>query len=183
MKKIIIALLAVSCIFSLAGCIDDQPVNKISSDSQVSQESTEPSSEESDSSTAATVGETLDYNGLKITLDSVENYVDTGDFVLDEPEEGKQFVVLNFTVSNETGKDDHINMFYQEAYCDDVAIDSEALLFNHSGETLWGDVANGKKRVGYVAYELPEEWQKFEFNYKVNGTQKMEFIVTPEDMA
>ena len=92
-------------------------------------------------------------------------------------------MVLNFTVLNETGKDDHINMFYQEAYCDDIAIDSEALLFNHSGETIWGDVANGKKRVGYVAYELPEGWQKFEFNYKVAGNQKMEFVVTPDSIA
>ena len=90
---------------------------------------------------------------------------------------------VSYTHLNETGKDDHINMFYQEAYCDDIAIDSEALLFNHSGETIWGDVANGKKRVGYVAYELPEGWQKFEFNYKVAGNQKMEFVVTPDSIA
>ena len=133
---------------------------------------------------SAGMGETLEYKGLYITLDSVEYYADESEFPLDEADPGKQFVVLRFTASNESGQDDHINMFFEESYCDDVAIEPEIMMVNLEGENFWGDVANGRKRKGYVAYQLPDGWETLEFRYdhSLLGGGEMIWEVSPSDI-
>ncbi len=135
--------------------------------------------------TSGRVGDTLEYGNIKLTLESVEKYVDNSEFKLDVAEEGKEFILLRFVAENTGDEDDHINMFYEEAYCDDVAIDSEALLFSADGDALWGDVAAGKMRKGYVAYELDENWSKLEFAYQhdmFSDDSKLTFEVLKEDI-
>ena len=56
-------------------------------------------------------------------------------------------------------------MYYEDSYCDDVSVDPEFLLYNYEGNTIWGDVAAGRAREGYIAYELPIGWEKIEFTY------------------
>ena len=112
---------------------------------------------------ACTVGESLDNGTIKMTFNSVEAYVDTDEFQMDTPAEGKMFVILKFTAENVGKEDDYINMFDESSYCDDEAIDPVSLLFNYEGETIWGEVAVGKKRSGYIAYEVDQDWQKIEF--------------------
>ena len=113
-----------------------------------------------------TVGETATYEDLEFTLLGVERYVDTSDWVWDEAAEGKEFVILKIKVKNVGTESEHINMFYEESYCDDVAVDPVSLLYNYDGETIWGDVAAGKMREGYIAYELPIGWETIEFEYQ-----------------
>lgn len=47
-----------------------------------------------------------------------------------------------------------------------------SILFNDKGETIWGDVAVGKKRSGYIAYEVDQDWQKIEFIWQWNAWDK-----------
>ena len=77
-------------------------------------------------------------------------------------------------------------MFYEDSYCDDVAIDPETLLFNYSGDMIWGDVAVGKVREGCVAYELPIGWEKIEFIYDfsiISGGSNITFVGYNSDIA
>lgn len=133
----------------------------------------------------AKVGETLDYYGLQITFNSVEQYIDNSKYITDKPKDGKMFVLLWFTVNNTRTTDEHINMFYEDSYCDDFSIDPKMML-NVSGTSLWGDVAAGKKSKGYVAYEMDDNWETIEFQYtpEIFGAQstKMIFFATRNDM-
>lgn len=134
----------------------------------------------------AGVGGTVAYENLKITLDKAEYYEDSSDFPLDTPAEGKKYVLLWLTAENIGTEDDFVNMFNEESYCDDTAIDPEALMFSVEGETLWGDVASGKKRAGYVAYQVAEDWQNLEFIYQpdmFSDDSKMTFVVNSEDVG
>lgn len=123
----------------------------------------------------AFVGETMDYKGLQITFDRVEYYVDKSQYVMDKAKAGHKFLILWFTVSNTTDKDDFLNFFFEDSYCDDFAIEPVMFLFNMEGEMLWGNVAAGRKAKGYVAYEIPDQWEVIEFMYKPN------FFLTPQD--
>lgn len=133
------------------------------------------------------LGETVDYNGLLFTMTSVAEYEDTAQYKMDVPDEGNTFVLLNFTIENQTGESQHINMFYEESYCDDTAIDPEMMLMNVSGSTIWGDVANGKNIKGYVAYQVPKDWQTIEFYYNSNSlnanAEKVMFKAVASDVA
>ncbi len=174
------ALIGVALIGIVFGT-DDDPV-KTTASSQAGAQAE--SQTDSKGEVIAKVGETLDYNGLKITFDSVEKYEDKTEFPIDKTKEGNIFVLLRFTVSNETSEDQYVNMFYEESYCDDAAIDPTAMLIHAEGETLWGDVAVGKKRSGYVAYEVPADWKTLEFYYspEVFKDTKMMFKAEASDM-
>ena len=137
--------------------------------------------------TVCKVGEKITVNNFEFTFMGMEKYVDTSDWTMDTPEEGKEFIILKLKVKNVGTEDGYLNMFYEDSYCDDVAIDPESLLFNYGGDTIWGDVAAGKAREGYVAYELPIGWEKIEFIYDFsllsNTNNKITFVGYNSDIA
>lgn len=188
MKKLLALLMCIPLALCFVACGEDGSVSKV--DPPVNPSSAEIESKEdnkSDKDVVAGVGETLDYNGLQMTLDSVKKYEDNSEYFTDDPGEGKMFVLLWITVSNTTDEDDYVNMFYEDSYCDDIGIDPAAMLVNVDGKELWGDVAAGKKAKGYVAYALDENWQTLEFYYKPeifgDESSKMMFKVTRADMT
>lgn len=182
MKKLIALLLMLVMAFSISACSESSGTVVKESDKDGQNNTTETTTEAED--TFAKLGETLNYEGLKIKLDEVYEYVDNEEYQLDKPSEGKKFIVLMFTVTNETSKDEYINMFYEDSYCDDVAIDPVSLLFNIKADTIWGDVAVGKQRIGYVAYEVPENWKTIEFIYSPNLSKtKMTFKAYSSDLS
>ena len=137
--------------------------------------------------TVCRVGEKITSHNIEFTFVGIEKYVDTDNWAMDIPESGKEFIILKFKVKNVGNQNEHINMFYEDSYCDDVAIDPESLLFNYSGDTIWGDVAAGKAREGYVAYELPIGWEKLEFIYTFslsgNTNNNITFVGYNSDIA
>lgn len=145
---------------------DDNKVNPVVKGITSSESSSQNSSIPNAKADVATIGDTLDYNGLSISFNSIESYVDTSEYGLDKAEEGNVFIVLRFTAQNNTDENQHINMFYEDSYCDDTAIDPEIMMTNIKGDTFWGDVAIGKKREGYICYEVPANWKSIEFRYK-----------------
>lgn len=164
MKKILSLLLLVATIICCASCSSPPP-------------------DEQDEKECA-VGESIIVENLKVTLKSVNSYVDSNEWVMDVPDEGKCFVVLCFEVENIGDKDEHFNMLYEDSYCDDESIDT-TLLFNYDSDEIWGDIAKGKKRVGHIAYEVKEDWSKIEFIYKPNifdENEKYTFIANKSDI-
>ena len=189
MKKFTLIILAITLILTLfTGCtVSDSPSKVSPSPSDSTDLNSNAHTTPGISESTARLGETLDYQGLQLTFDSIENYVDNSGFALDKPSDGKLFIVLWFTASNTTGEDLFINMFLEDSYCDDFGIDPVSLLFNIEGAQLWGNVAAGKKSKGYVAYEVPENWETLEFQYtpEVFGSQssKMIFIATKDNLT
>lgn len=115
------------------------------------------------------VGETASYGSFQITFNEVVEYVDTDQFKMDTPAAGKTFIVLHFTVKNVSSSDAYFSSYNEDSYCDDLAINTKTL-WNYDGNEIWGDTSAGKTRIGYIAYEVPTDWQKIEFIYDDNIT-------------
>ena len=187
MRKLPLLFVSAAICALLTGCVEPQgEVSKVPGTSSTPGEPASSTPTTAVEEVIASVGETLDYNGLQISLNAVENYAGGGEFATDTPDEGKTFVVLRFTAQNNTDADEFINMFYEDSYCNDTAIDPESLMWGVEGDEFWGDVAAGKKREGYVCYQVPNDWKQLEFYYKPTGFlngAKMKFVVTPDDLA
>lgn len=188
MKKILFVFLTLIMLISICSCTSpvNSDVKKADNQNQQQSEDNKNSDDKNDKNNEviAKVGETLDYKGIKFTLDSVSEYVDDSEFQADKPEEGKMFIMLSFTVSNETQENAYINMFNEDSYCDDISIEPK-ILFGAKGDNLWGDVASGKKRQGFVAYEVSKDWSTLEFHYKpetFSDSNKMMFKVSNSDL-
>lgn len=185
MKKILLALVLSIYMVALASCtVDDTPVTKVD-DANVTDVENSSETESSNTNNIAKVGETLERGGIQFTFDYITKYVDNSEYISDTPDEGKEYILLWFTVQNTTDEDYFTNMFYEDSYCDGFSISSESLLVNADGESVWGDVAAGKAKKGYVAYQLPIEWKTIEFQYKpiFSGQEsKLIFQATPEDI-
>ena len=101
MKKLLSVLLIALFCFLLEGCNIQQP-----------------NTNDNDENLTATVGQALTYEGIEITFDKVEHYVDTSVILIkDIPAKDKMFILLWFTAKNTTDKDTHLNMFYETSFC------------------------------------------------------------------
>jgi hypothetical protein len=185
MRKLSIFAVAMLFIIIFAACIeDDTPVQRIETPPSSAPAVAEPAAPVGQSNMAR-VGETLDRGGIQFTFDRIENYVDTGQFVIDTPEDGYEFIVLWFTVQNTTTEDYFVNMFYEDSYLDGFSITQEFLLFNIDGETIWGNIAAGRGSRGYVAYQVPHDWNEIEFQYSpifAGQQSKLIFVAQPGDI-
>jgi hypothetical protein len=122
----------------------------------------------------AIVGETLDYKGIKLTLDSVSPYVDKSNPMVDKPKKGYEFILLNFTASNTSTKTEKLNMDFEQSDVDGFRVKQTVVLNKAKGDVIWGDIAAGKTRKGYVVFEVRFDWKliKFQYNPEVVGNQK-----------
>ena len=137
-----------------------------------------------DVKTECGVGESIVIDDLTVSMTKVEEYVDSSDFAPDTPDEGYMYVILNFEITNTGSEDGYFNSLYEDSYCDNKAVDT-VLLWNHSGDEAWGEVAVGRERSGYIAYELPLDWEKLEMIYSPNfwdENEKYTFTVNRSDM-
>ena len=176
MKKLILIISLIVSVLFLAACVDSAPVQSVDTPAVPSPtEQTQPSpvpdvvstpdAEPPTQNNIGRVGETLESDGLMFTFDSIEEYVDEGELFRDTPDDGKEYIVLWFSVRNSSDEDNHVNMFYEDSYLDGFSISQELLFFNIDGETIWGDLAAGRARRGYVGYEVPIGWSEIEFTY------------------
>ncbi len=180
-------ILSVLFLTTLTGC-DLSSLNN--SDPVVKNQSTEEkSADESLAADSGTVGDSLQNSKWKLSLLSAKEYDKiTGEYMTEEPKSGKVFLVLSFVVENISAQDDYFNRLYAKGYVDDYAVD-QALLFNDidGNSTLTDDIAAGKKLKGHLAWEVPADWQEFEFNFDEStfgdGTNKFVFIVRSSDVV
>ena len=133
-------------------------------------------------------GNYVEIDNLKFSFEKASQYDEIGEgYFVDKPEDGKKYLVLFFEVENISNEEQHVNMFYYDAYVDDYTIDETYIFSDVEGyEDLSGDLAPGKKLKGYVCYEVNPDWQKFEFSYTdgiVSSDPTYEFVVTPDDLS
>jgi len=84
-----------------------------------------------------------------------------------KPEKGKVFVGINFTIENISDEDQSLSSLLSfTAYADDVKCDySISAAASFSDGTLDGDIAAGKKLVGWYSIEAPENWSKIDIEF------------------
>ncbi len=162
-----VALLLAFAVFALgSGDSDSTTVEKDGS------KSTKAAS--ADERTEINIGETLNANDFKITYDSAEKWTSSNQFI--QPGDGKQFIRLHFTISNETKSDQYIGMTDFECYADGEKCDMSI----YGDDTLSFDkLSSGRKISGYVYYEVPVSASDIEVEYETSfwTDKKAYFIV------
>lgn len=123
-----------------------------------------------------TVGDTLEMNGILVTLNDVVEHDGTQYM---KPTDGNVFVTCEFTIENQTDSDITVSsMMCFEAYFDDYAVNLNigAMVADQSKNQLDGSVAVGKKINGVVGYEAPENWSEMEVRFTPSAFGNKSFI-------
>ena len=91
----------------------------------------------------------------------------------DKASNGKKFLTLFLSISNTSHEDDYINYNYISAKIDGKEIEHTAI-FNEPRNypTIFNTIKAGKTSAGFIAWEIPENWTKFEFTY--NGWENID---------
>ena len=143
---------------------------------------TDAASQEEQTETTYGVGDTVESDGVEVTLVSAEE--NTGaDYIT--PADGSVFVALEFEIVNNSQQDISVSSLASfEAYCDDYSVSQSltgATLYDDKG-TLDGSVAAGKRLSGAIVYEVPADWRQLEvtFTPSVWVDRSVTFTVTNE---
>lgn len=113
------------------------------------------------------VGEKVELNDVVVTLLDVKESSGKDFFT---PTDGNVFVVFQFEIENGTDGDVAVSsMMSFEAYFDDYAanLDVSAMAMSEMPQ-LDGTVAAGKKFMGVVGYQAPEDWENAEIRFTPN---------------
>lgn len=157
MKRFFALFISACILFALAGCdLEDSPTKETPDNNGVSDVS-------ADKTSNFGLNETAVFKNLKFT--AIEIQESSGqDFF--EPESGKIFVGIKFTIENISDETQSVSsLLLFDAYADDVKCDyslSANCVFGDG--TLDGDVAPGKKLIGWYALEVPQNWQTLDLD-------------------
>lgn len=127
------------------------------------------------------VGETVSLKDVNVTLvSSVESA--GSEYV--KPDDGKEFLILEFNIENNSSKDINISSAANfEAYCDDYSLNQDILgqqAPEAEGKTqLDGSVASGKKMNGIIVYQVPTDFKSFEINVAPDfwSTKDIKYVI------
>ena len=166
MKKLLCLLLCLCLICGLSACVtEDTPTKETGSNQN------EPTKKQEESTKATekkdetfTLNDTAAFTNLKITATELKESVGVDFFT---PEAGKVFVGVNFTIENISDEPQNISsLMLFTAYADDVKCDysfNAACAFDDG--TLDGEIAAGKKLIGWYAVEIPSDWKTLQIDF------------------
>lgn len=106
---------------------------------------------------------------------------------VDKPGKGNKFLVLFLAVANNTKKDEYINVNSLSAKVDSKKIENTFLVNEPKNySTIFTNIAAGERKAGFIVWEVPSGWKKFEmkydgWTYTNNLSVKCEF--TPDDLS
>ena len=109
------------------------------------------------------------------------------DLYTDKPKKGNKFLVLFLAVANNTGNDEYINVNYLSAKVDGKKIENSFLVNEPKNyATIFTNIAAGKRKAGFIVWEVPSGWKKFNmvydgWTYTSNFSIKCKF--TPKDLS
>ena len=109
------------------------------------------------------------------------------DLYVDKPQKGKKFLVLFLAVANNTKKDEYINVNSLTSKIDGKKTDNSFLVNEPKNySTIFTNIAAGERKAGFIVWEVPSGWKKFEmkydgWTYTNNLSVKCEF--TPDDLS
>lgn len=152
MKRLLSILLCVAICFAFSACtIEDTPKKEVGKETDTAQKK----------ETSFGLNESAVFEKLKFVATEIKETQGTDFFT---PEAGNVFVGIKFEIENISSEEQTIStLLLFDGYVDDVKCDyslSATCAFDEG--TLDGDVAAGKKLVGWYALEVPENWQEIE---------------------
>ena len=110
------------------------------------------------------VGDTLDANGLKITLNEAADW-NGNHSRYSQPKNGYKYIRVYFIIKNTNSSDRYLSSYDFTFYADDAKME----------EYIWGDntlesgkISNGRNIQGYVYFEVPKNAQKIEIEYETD---------------
>lgn len=120
-------------------------------------------------------------------LKEYEKLEDDNGTYTDKPQKGNKFLVLFLSIKNTSNVDDYINYNYISAKVDGKEIEHTFLVNQPKGyPTIFTNVSANGSIGGFVVWEVPKNWKKFEFTYDGwkdinNISVKAKF--TPKDLS
>ena len=193
MKKLFSVFVAICIILSLSACSFGDAEESASKEPSKTQsinntENTKDTSPSPDAKKEYKLGETASDSVWKISLLEARQYTEVkSEYFTDTPDEGNVYLVLFFEAENISDEDDYINYYNLTSYVNDYAVSTDMILGDVNGcSALASDVAVGKKHKGFVSFQVPSDWTKFETSYQTNFVSKTKigpFVITPSDLA
>ena len=111
------------------------------------------------------LNETAVFENLKFTAIEIKEYDGTKHV---KPQSGKTFVGIKFIIENISNEEQYVSsLMLFTAYADDIKCDfslNANVAFDEG--TLDGEIAAGKKLMGWYALEVPENWSKIDLEVK-----------------
>lgn len=174
MKKFAILALAVAFCAMCAACTD-YPVKETSSAASAG------ASSAGDTENTFGLNDAAVFNDLKFTATELKESQGTK---LTEPDAGKTFVGVKFEVENISNESQNVSsVLLFSVYADDVKCEySIKAQLSFDEGTLDGEIAPGKKAIGWYAVEVPENWEKLEFDISPEffSTSSARFVFTKQ---
>ena len=127
-------------------------------------ESDIPNTPQENQQTEFCVGDVVSLNDIEVTFVSCTE--SNGKQYL-EPEDGKVFLVCEFSIDNKSQKDIAVSSLVSfEAYVDDYStMLSLTGTVSTDKQQLDGAIAAGKKMTGVIGYEVPKDWKELEIRF------------------
>lgn len=134
---------------------------------------------------SGTIGDTLRNDEFEFTLENalVYDYI-PGEYLNDEPDQGNEYLVLFFEITNISDDSEFIGMFNVLGYADGNLADLETLLHNDplDFDLISGLYEPGETKNGYVAFQVDADFQTFEFIYG-DFNDKISFSLLSDDYS
>jgi len=124
---------------------------------------TQSNQSQSTSSSTHKVGDAVVIDGWTVTLNSAKTS-STGT-VISQPKAGNQFLLVDVTVENNTGKSQPVSSLIQFALKDASGQGYNEALGSSDAKTPDGTLANGSKLRGTIGYEVPKSGSGFELDF------------------
>lgn len=171
-KKLLGTILVGVAALSLAACSSNSKDDVKKVDKTIA---TSTPKKEENKQTEFKIGETASYKGYEITVNKVD-YSDGDEFV--KPAEGKQFVIVNITITNNTKEEQSYNPFDYKLNANGVATSASAYIPNVEMLNS-GDLDVGATVTGNITGEVAKEGKlKLEYNGNIfSKKEKMSFIL------
>lgn len=155
MKQLISILLCVALCFCFSACtVDNDVPQKETNNVQQSEEKVDET---------FGLNESAVFEKLKFVATEIKETQGTDFFT---PEAGNVFVGIKFEIENISQEEQTVStLLLFDGYVDDIKCDysfSATCAFDEG--TLDGELAAGKKLVGWYALEVPANWQEIELN-------------------
>ena len=155
LKWIIVVIIAIAVISAFTGG-DDEP-------KKVGEAQTENKKVEEKKDTFL-LGEIAELDNVRVTL---SDYKENTGSEWNKPADGNVFILVQFEIENNSNEEIAVSsMISFEAYADDYAANLSIGALAENEETqLDGTIAAGKKMKGWIGYEVPSDWKKFEVHF------------------
>ena len=186
--------LAAVVVFTFTGCgsSDDDTATKVGTVADTEEETASDSGEESGAGEEAAaeeeaeeevqtvyyVGDTLMDGDMKIVYMASGVYVEESSY--SQPDEGYQYIYLEFYCENTSdSSDDSISFYSFDCYADGYSMDMKYLTEGDLSATL----SPGRWTTGAVAFTVPEDAQEIEIEYTTNyfTSDKITFVYQGEE--